>query len=99
MVDRAGEVRMPLLACDRILFAALCTVRREPQLLDDLSALFLGDESPDKARALFDYLFVDTDCPAVGTNKGGVGFRLRDPMERLRHAEESGLALVTRQIR
>jgi hypothetical protein len=83
-----GDVMLPLLACDRILFAALWAVWREPQLLEDLGALFLREESPGKARALFDYLFVDTDCSALGTNNGGVGFRLRDRVERLRNAEE-----------
>jgi len=98
-IARSGEIRMPLLACDHILFAALCAVRREPQLLDDLSALFLRDESPHKARALFDYLFEPTDCSAIGTEDCGVGFRLRDPVDRLRYADESLSTLVTSQIR
>jgi len=65
---------LPLLECDKILFAALQTVWRNPQLLEDLGRLFL--DSPAKSRDLFMYLFVDT----VDADHH-VGFRLRNPPE------------------
>lgn len=90
-----GTVMIPLLACNKILFAGLCSVWRDRELLDHLDALFLREESIDKARALFDYLFVPTDGPTMGTDNRGVGFRLRDPIQRLRHAEEIGFIVGT----
>ena len=79
-ISNRENVMLPMLACDRILFAALWAVWRDPELLKDLGTLFLREESPSNARALFNYLFVDTDCPALGTNNG-IGFRLRDPID------------------
>jgi hypothetical protein len=75
---------LPLLACDRVLFSALREVWRDPQLLDDLGTTFLAEDISEKSRALFDYLFVPTECSAIGTENRGVGFRLL----------ESGRALV-----
>ena len=85
------SVMLPLLACDQLLTAALRAVLRDPQLFDEFGALILSENTAGETRA-FHYLFIPTDCPAVGTNNRGVGFRLRDREERLRYAHECGLA-------
>jgi hypothetical protein len=87
---------LPLLACDAVLFDALRAVWRDRQLFDDIGVSFLGEYDAAKARALFDYLFVPTECPAIGTEYAGVGLRLRNSEERLRYAHERHLAIRTK---
>ncbi len=93
MPDTQNNVMLPLLACDVLLSAALGALRSDPQLLNEIVALIESENAGSEASA-FHYLFIPTDCPALGTNNRGVGFRLRDREERLRYAHERDLALV-----
>jgi hypothetical protein len=89
---------LPPLAYDRLVFIALWAAWREPKLLDNLGSWLSGEPTADKASALFRYLFIPTECPAVGTEDCGVGFRLRDPIERLQYANECGLAVGASEV-
>jgi hypothetical protein len=56
---------------------------------NDLGTPFLREQPVDQARALFDYLFVPAEGPAIGTDNRGVGFRLRDIENRQGTADDA----------
>jgi hypothetical protein len=85
------NLMFPVLECDKLLFAALHTVWRDPGLLDTLGEMFLGENTKENSRALFRYLFVD--CAMGSGPLDGVGFRPRTPIERLQYAKEAGLTV------
>lgn len=89
---------LPLLACDRLIFAALLDVWRNPQLLNDLGEAFPSKDITTQSRALFCYLFIDAECAAPGADYCGVGFRLRNWEERLRYANKGDAAIMTSQM-
>lgn len=89
MINPKSNVMLPLLACDRLVLAVLREAWSTPELLEEIGALFFTEEGADHSRALFDYLFVAADCPAIGAGNSGVRFYLRDREDRLRHASEA----------
>ena len=93
-----SKVLLPLLECDKLILATLKAVRRNPELLDEITALIGCEDTRGQASA-FHYLFIPTDCPTIDTGNCGVGFRLRNRKERLRYADECNLAAGTGHLR
>lgn len=94
LIKRIREGWLPLFACDELLWEALRLACGDPQIREELMALFYAEGTAPQPRALFQYLFVPAGSPAAETRDCIAGFCLREREDRLRHAKERLVALV-----
>jgi hypothetical protein len=85
LVAQIKDGRLPLFACDELLWKALQKLCSDSQFRDELSTLFFSEGCPNQARALFQYLFLPPGLIKDETGYHTTGFRLRNAEERLEY--------------